>query len=58
VRWNDQGPLPARSRHVIRLLGEREAAVAINPEEGAIDRTLVGANMLSWEGKRRSAPSG
>src|SRR5262245_43819867 len=42
VRWDDQGPLPARSRHVIRLLGQREAAVAINPEEGAVDRTLVG----------------
>src|SRR5206468_12406523 len=42
VRWNDQGPLPARSRHVVRLLGHREAAVAVDPEEGAIDWTLVG----------------
>src|SRR5262249_40736201 len=33
VRWDDQGPLPARSRHVMRLLGQRETAVAINPEE-------------------------
>src|SRR5262249_17785859 len=41
MRWNDQGPLPARSRHVIRLLGHREAAVPVDPEEGTIDRTLV-----------------
>src|SRR5262249_1916301 len=41
-RWNDQGHRPAGSRHVVRLFGHREAAVAINPEEGAVDRTLVG----------------
>src|SRR5438128_8863014 len=42
MRWDDQRPLPPGTRHVVRLPGSRESAVAVDPEERSVDRTLVG----------------
>src|SRR5215472_1056543 len=37
VRWNDERGLPACSRHVVGLFGYGKRAVAIDPEEAAIN---------------------
>src|SRR6266853_729676 len=48
VRRDDQSGLAARTRHIERLLGHGILAVAIDPEEAAINRALV-----SFPGRRR-----
>src|ERR1700730_242776 len=42
MRRNYQSGLPAGARHVIRVSRDRISPVAVEPEEGSIDRTLVG----------------
>ena len=41
VRWDDQGRLPTRTRHVVRLARYWERAGAVDPEEPAVDRPSV-----------------
>src|SRR5713226_2837184 len=48
VRRDDQSGLAARTRHIERLLGHGILAVAIDPEEAAINRALV-----SFPGRRQ-----
>ena len=43
VRRNHQGGLPAGARHIISVPRNRISTVAIEPEEGSIDRALVGS---------------
>src|SRR5262249_49644085 len=50
VRWNDESGLPTCPGHIVGLFGHRKHAVAIDPEEAAINGTLI-----SFPGRRQCA---
>src|ERR1700752_1503638 len=41
VRWNDQRGLPASTRHVVGIARDWILPVAVEPEKGSVDRSIV-----------------
>src|SRR5256885_10032429 len=50
MRRNDQRVLASDTGHVVGALGQGEQAVSIDPEEPAIDRTMIGGPSRSHSG--------
>src|SRR5256886_5898363 len=42
MRWNDQRVLAAHTRHVVGVPRDGKRAVTVYPEEGPVDRTMIG----------------